>query len=94
MSEFFSVLKTFLFTLIFVLLMQMQLGGVTLENRFEDWIQNSAATSQFQKAAAGAGLWCQNNYRWMENKIKGLWRENISQRPLSQDVQSEQKASR
>ncbi len=94
MSELLFVAKTFIFTLVFVLLMQYQLGGSTLENRFENWVQKSTVTSQFQKAAAGATLWCKNNFNWAEAKVKGLWRESISQRPSASEIHSEERASR
>lgn len=94
MSEFFFVAKTFLFTMFFVLLMQYQLGGSTLESRFENWVQTSAVTSQFQKVATGATMWCKNNLSWAQAKVKGLWKDTVSQGSHDSEIQSDQRASR
>lgn len=94
MSELLFVVKTFIFTLVFVLLMQFKLGGSTLENRFEHWVQNSTVTMHLQQVAAGATLWCRDNFNWAESKVIGLWKSVVAENSAATEIQSDQKASR
>lgn len=54
MSEFFFVLKTVLFSVLVLLVLQMKIGGTTLERHSEEWIYHSRAGSEMQSVARGA----------------------------------------
>lgn len=53
MSELLFVIKTFLFTVVLVMMMQIKIGDNTLEQQSHSLIQKSAITSWLQEAAAG-----------------------------------------
>lgn len=53
MSELFFVIKTFLFTIVIVLMMQIKIGDSTIEQSSHSFIQKSAITGWLQEAAAG-----------------------------------------
>jgi hypothetical protein len=53
MMDIFFFLKTLALTLIVVLLMQIQIGGKTIETRAVGWIQSSMIVSPLQEVAQG-----------------------------------------
>ncbi|MDX9732174.1 MAG: hypothetical protein RBT63_10420 [Bdellovibrionales bacterium] len=54
MSEFFFVVKTALLSALLLMVLQMKIGGVTLEKRSEEWIYSSRPGVELQKVARGA----------------------------------------
>jgi hypothetical protein len=54
MADLFFVVKTFLFTLALIVLMQIKIGEYTVEERTHTWIQESAIHSTLTKVAVGA----------------------------------------
>ncbi len=54
MADFFFVVKTLLFTLALVVLMQIRVGESTIEERSHEWIQGSAIHRTLGKVALGA----------------------------------------
>jgi|GEM_PF-1284122 len=59
MSELSGVLKNFAFACVLVLLMQIKVGGRSIESRAEAWLQTSSTALVLQDVAAGAAkaLW-------------------------------------
>lgn len=62
------VVKSVAATAIIVMLMQVQVGGRTLESRAESWVATSVVTSQLRQVAGGAikisqDLW-KKGHRW------------------------------
>jgi hypothetical protein len=56
MSELFFVVKTFIFSVIVVFLMQIKIGQSTIEQRSMKWIQQSDVVESLQAVAEGAVL--------------------------------------
>ena len=60
MAELKFVLKTFLFTCALVVLMQVKVGGATLESYSLRWLQHSSVSQWVQSAAAGGAMALRN----------------------------------
>lgn len=54
MGEFMFVVKTFIFTLILVVIMQIKIGGFTIEEHSLDWLHESSVVRELQEVAQGA----------------------------------------
>lgn len=50
----FFVAKSVLFTVLIVMLLQIEVGGRKLETRAEQWVANSVAAEQLRQVAGGA----------------------------------------
>ncbi len=90
MSDVLFILKSFLMTMALVYLMQMKVGGVTLESRFDQWIKSSEISRQSRVAAAGAALFIEESTTQMKNKVQSLWNDKVS----SQRSSSSERASK
>jgi hypothetical protein len=53
-GDLFFVIKSFLFTIVVVVLLQIRIGSMTLENHALKWIHNSSVVENLQGVAAGA----------------------------------------
>lgn len=71
MAEFFFVVKTFLFTLAIVVLMQIQVGESTIEERSHAWIQESAIHRTLAKVAVGAATVMKDGAHYVQGWIAG-----------------------
>lgn len=60
MGEFFFVVKSLLATIVILFIMQIRIGGVTLETSAHNWIQTSPIAKQLEKVAAGGVLAVRN----------------------------------
>lgn len=67
MGEFMFVVKTFIFTLILVVVMQIKVGGFTLEEHSLDWLHESSAVRELQEVAQGAIRASKSGYRTVSN---------------------------
>ena len=56
MGEIFFVLKSFAISVLVILCLQIQSGGVTLEEKAEDWIRTSPIGRKLGEVAQGASL--------------------------------------
>lgn len=85
MSDVLFILKNFAMTLVLVYLMQMKVGGLSLEDRFDQWIKKSEISRQSRVAATGAALFIEESASQVKNKAKSLWNDQVSsQRPSSE----------
>ena len=71
MADFFFVIKTFLFTLAIVVLMQIQVGEYTIEERSHAWIQESAIHRTLGKVALGAATVLKDSAQQVQGWIAG-----------------------
>jgi hypothetical protein len=53
MSEFFFVAKTVLFSALVLMILQIRVGGTTLEQHSESWIYHSSVGGEMQAVARG-----------------------------------------
>jgi hypothetical protein len=53
MSEIINTIKTFIATIIIIMLLQIKVGDRTIENISYNWIQKSSVTGWLQGVAAG-----------------------------------------
>ena len=60
MEELKFVLKTLTFTMILIVLMQVKVGGGTMENHMFRWLQHSTVSQWVQSAAAGGAMALKN----------------------------------
>jgi hypothetical protein len=64
MSEFFFVVKTALFSALLLMILQMKVGGSTLEQQAEGWIYHSRAGVEMKSMARGAIRAGREGFNW------------------------------
>lgn len=72
MSEFFFVLKTLIFSLAILFVLQMRMGDRTLEERSENWIYRSAVGIELQSVSRGAVKAGEEGWEWFKAKVAEL----------------------
>ncbi|CAN5608905.1 hypothetical protein BH10BDE1_BH10BDE1_21460 [soil metagenome] len=72
MSEFFFVVKTVLFSALVLMLLQMKVGGSSLEHQAESWIYQSRAGAEVQAVARGAIKAGQVGYGWFREQTRDM----------------------
>lgn len=77
MSELIYVVKTIVFAFIFVLLLQIKVGDVTLENRFNFWVKTSSLSQNIQASASGAAMLIETQYYKIKNSFE-TWQINAN----------------
>lgn len=70
MSEFFFVLKTVLFSALLLMVLQMKVGGETLENHSEYWIYRSRVGGEMQNVAKGAVHAGYEGWSWLKSQTR------------------------
>lgn len=60
MEELKFVIKCLIFTMFLVVLMQVKVGGVSIEARSFAWLQKSSTSQYIQSAAAGGAMALRN----------------------------------
>lgn len=60
MEEFKFVLKCFAATALLIVLMQVRVGGASIEERSFQWLQRSTVSQYIQSAAAGGAMALRN----------------------------------
>ena len=71
MSEFFFVVKTVLFSALVLMVLQMKVGGSTLEQHSEAWIYHSRVGGEMQAVARGAVKAGYEGWDWVKLQTKG-----------------------
>ncbi len=71
MADFFFVVKTFLFTLALVVVMQIRIGDATIEERSHEWIQESAIHRTLGKVAFGAVTVMKDGVAYVQDWVAG-----------------------
>lgn len=69
MSEIFTAIKTVLFSVLLLMVLQMRWQGATLEEHSENWIYRSDAGAQLQIVAKGAVKAANNGWRWIKTQV-------------------------
>ena len=72
MSEFFFVVKTVLFSALLLMLLQLKVGGSSLEHQAESWIYQSRAGAEVQAVARGAIKAGQVGYGWFREQTRDV----------------------
>lgn len=70
-SGLWFVLKTFAFTVLVLILLQMKFGDKTLEERTTVWVQQSNLVAPLEKFAVQAGRWAKKE--WEKVDLKKIW---------------------
>ena len=71
MSEFFFVVKTVLFSVLVLMVLQMKVGGATLEKQSEAWIYHSRVGGEMQAVARGAVRAGYEGWDWAKVQTQG-----------------------
>lgn len=71
MSEFMFVVKCFVFTAIVVVMMQLKVGGVTVEAYSFHWLRKSNISLYIQSVAAGGAMAIRNLGGTVKNGVTG-----------------------
>ena len=80
MSELFFVIKTALFSVLVLLVLQMKFGGSTLEKRSEDWIYRSRAGSEMHSVARGAVKAGYEGWDWVKIQTASVAHDSKTER--------------
>ena len=72
MGETITVIKTFLFTLLILMMMQVKIGGYTIEARLHHFVTRSAPAVYIQTAAAGGVLAIRNLAVSVKNSVSEM----------------------
>lgn len=70
MSELFTAIKTVMFSVLVLMVLQMKWQGTTLEDHSEEWIYQSDAGAQLQTVAKGAVKAAHNGWHWAQEQIR------------------------
>lgn len=70
MSELFTAIKTVMFSVLVLMVLQMKWQGTTLEDHSEEWIYQSDAGAQLQTVARGAVKAAHNGWYWVQEQIR------------------------
>ena len=79
MSEMFTAIKTVLFSVLLLMLLQMKWEGETLEAHSKNWIYRSHAGEQLQHVASGLVKASREGWSWLQDQIAS------APRPLERD---------
>jgi hypothetical protein len=71
MSEFLFVLKCLVFTAVLVIMMQLKVGGVTIEDYSYHWLRKSTVSQYIQSAAAGGAMALRNLSHSVKEGVAG-----------------------
>ena len=71
MADFFFVVKTFLFTIALVVLMQIKVGESTIEDRTHAFIQESGIHKTLSKVAVGAVTVMKDGASYVQHWVAG-----------------------
>ncbi len=77
MSEFFFVVKTALFSALLLMVLQMKVGGSTLEQHSEHMIYESRMGTEMQTIARGAVKAGQEGWAWIKFQTEGKFGSQI-----------------
>lgn len=69
MSEMFTAIKTILFSVLFLMVLQMKWDGETLETHSKNWIYRSQAGEQLQQVASGLVKASREGWTWLQDQI-------------------------
>jgi len=69
MSEMFTAIKTILFSVLFLMVLQMKWDGETLETHSRNWIYRSQAGEQLQQVASGLVKASREGWIWLQDQI-------------------------
>lgn len=69
MGEFFFVLKTLIFSVVILFVLQLRLGGETLERKSERLIYHSSISIDMQSVAGGAIKAGHEGWRWAKVQL-------------------------
>lgn len=70
MSELFTAIKTVMFSVLVLMVLQMRWQGETLEDHSEEWIYRSDAGAQLQTVAKGAVKAAHSGWSWIQDQIR------------------------
>ena len=71
MMDFFFFVKTFALTVLIVLLMQIQVGGKSVESHALGWVQSSAVVSPLNSVAGGGAKLVRDVTRAVSASLRG-----------------------
>lgn len=71
MADLFFVIKTFLFTVALVVLMQIKVGNTTIEARAHTWIQEAGIHRSLGKVAFGAVTAMKDGAHYVRSWVAG-----------------------
>jgi hypothetical protein len=69
-SELFTAIKTVMFSVLVLMVLQMRWQGETLEDHSEEWIYRSDAGAQLQTVAKGAVKAAHNCWYWVRDQVQ------------------------
>jgi hypothetical protein len=69
-SELFTAIKTLMFSVLVLMVLQMKWQGETLEDHSEEWIHRSDAGAQLQTVAKGAVKAAHSGWEWVQDQIR------------------------
>jgi hypothetical protein len=69
MSEMFNAIKTVLFSVLVLMVLQMKWEGSTLETHSENWVYRSGAGEQIQNVASGLVKASKEGWSWLKAQI-------------------------
>lgn len=71
MADFFFVVKTFLFTIALVVVLQIRVGDATIEERSHEFIQESGIHRTLGKVALGAVTVMKDGANYVQHWLAG-----------------------
>jgi hypothetical protein len=87
-SELFTAVKTVMFSILVLMVLQMRWQGETLEDHSEEWIYRSDAGAQLQTVAKGAVKAAHSGWEWVQDQIRNQDRDQGSRASRSQRTET------
>lgn len=69
MSELFNAIRTVLFSVLVLMLLQVKWDGDTLESHSKNWVYQSQAGEQIQTVASGLVKASRESWQWLKSQI-------------------------
>ena len=73
MEELKFVLKSLVFTMILVMMMQIRLGSATIESHTFRWLRHSTVSQYIQSAAAGGAMALRRFGGSLQENVSSTW---------------------
>jgi hypothetical protein len=90
MSELFNAIKTVLFSVLVLMLLQVKWDGDTLESHSKDWVYRSQAGEQIQTVASGLVRASRESLQWIKSQIVSASQSQSQTQYLERDRDAHQ----
>ena len=79
MGDFLFVIRTFIVTVVVLLILQVKVGDFTLEQRSMNWVRSSVVVSHLQEVADGSIVFIERNFKKLKAYVSSRSKEKAKE---------------